>query len=329
MLFELSPILNAQKFTLVLFIIYTISAIYKQQDIIPAILSKVKSGKMAGIVTILISGVLPVPGRIVLCSSIIRSMSSSKHEDTGIAAYIGTHHYYLWSPIEKSVIIMVAGLSITYIDFVYYMITPLMVYTGFMIYHLNKVNITRIKTAKITNYTSPCIDIMLLVGCLGISLAYTQFVVYIMSLYTMYMYIKHKCNLTIFKDVDYSTVILVFFVILISSIVKQNSEIFTQYVASIESLPIAIFVSFISSYCLGSSSKFAGVCLIATGVFGIEYMCLFYVVDFCGYMLSPCHKCRAITQSTHKIKSCTFRKKLGYMCLTMIIASGLYTWVTV
>ena len=93
MLFDLSKALELQVFTVILFVVYAICMIYERRGILSGFLSNIKNNNHAGILTILISGCLPIPGRIVLCSSVLKTISDRKNRDTAMAAYVGTHHY--------------------------------------------------------------------------------------------------------------------------------------------------------------------------------------------------------------------------------------------
>lgn len=325
MLSELSPYVESQQFTLVLFIIYIICVIYRQHNVISAIMSCIKSDKIAGVGTILISGVMPIPGRIVLCSSILKSINIKKDTNTAIASYIGTHHYYLWSPIEKSVVITIAGLGITYIQFIQAIWVPLCVYIIAMVVFLSKVNITRPRGNYTTILKSSWLDVSLLIVSLLISCIYPV-IVQSLAIYVIYLTFKYRVKLNILREVDWKTICLVFVVLIAGTFVKQNHDILNNIIMSTDLLFTALFFSFIASYCLGSSSKFAGVCLLTTSIFGLQYLGLFYVVDFCGYMLSPCHKCRTITQSVHGLSSNMFRRKIGFLGIVMLLSTCLYTW---
>ena len=324
MLSELSPYVESQQFTLILFLVYVICTIFKQYNIIADVFSCIKSDKIAGIGTILISGALPIPGRIVLCSSILKSINQKKDVNTAIASYVGTHHYYLWSPIEKSVVIIIAGLGITYTQFLQALWVPIIVYFSFMMYFLSKVNIVR-NSVSTTSTKSSWIDISILISCLLLSCAY-PIIIYVLCLYVLYLSLKYKVKLNLLREIDWKTICLVFVVLIAGTFVKQNHDILNNAIMDADLLFTALFFSFIASYCLGSSSKFAGVCLLTTGVFGIQYLGLFYVVDFFGYMLSPCHKCRTITQSVHGLNSSEFRKKIGFLGVVMLLSTCLYTW---
>jgi len=62
-------------------------------------------------------------------------------------------------------------------------------------------------------------------------------------------------------------------------------------------LIVALLAGFLGSLALGSSSKFGGFTAIAVSIFGLEYLPLFFAVDYAGYILSPVHKCLAIGKS--------------------------------
>ena len=78
-----------------------------------------------------VTGVLPIPGRVTVSAGVLNTIAPKEKEKRkvyGIIDYLSTHHYYLWSPIEKSVIIPMAVLGISYWQFMYHMI-PLLIIT--------------------------------------------------------------------------------------------------------------------------------------------------------------------------------------------------------
>ena len=100
-------------------------------DIFSLLEQKVKSKKMVVFLVSLFGGILPIPGRVALSASMLNSIApvdNKKRKKFGIIDYLATHHYYLWSPLEKTVIIPMAVLGLTYAKFMAY-IWPLLLIT--------------------------------------------------------------------------------------------------------------------------------------------------------------------------------------------------------
>jgi hypothetical protein len=88
----------------------------------------------------------------------------------------------------------------------------------------------------------------------------------------------------------------VYLAIVAGNIAKSYSEEIINWATSYSSnfVLISIF-GFIAAWLMGSSSKFAGLVSILCGMFGVEYFIYFFAIEYAGYLLSPMHKCNAIS----------------------------------
>ncbi len=64
-----------------------------------------------------IGGILPIEGRVTVSAGVLDTMCSNHshnhgREKMGIVDYLGNHHYYLWSPLEKTVILPIAAFGL-------------------------------------------------------------------------------------------------------------------------------------------------------------------------------------------------------------------------
>ena len=324
MLPELHTIILTQQYVLILLLVYWIVSIYKHNNILSSIQPTNSKAKLL----MLLSGMLPIPGRIILCKSLMDGMTTRTDSRTGLASYICTHHYYLWSPMEKSVIVLIGGLSITYQQFIIYMLVPICVYMCYVVYYITTLKLKLVDTGTVTKRTS-VVDLILLLICLIVS-CYIPVITQSLALYLIYLTIKYKPPVKVYKSIDVKTLVFVSIVLMVGCIAKHNVAYIHEYMNNIKGdLYFAMLLSFVFSFILGSSSKFAGLCLLMTIIYGIEYMVLFYVIDFSGYLLSPTHKCTLVAQSGCKTPRKAFYIKLTLICVCMIICTGLYTWFVV
>jgi hypothetical protein len=93
------------------------------------------------------------------------------------------------------------------------------------------------------------------------------------------------------------TLAIVALIIVLGNVISKYNEFIVSFVETTRQdglLIVALIAGFLGSLALGSSSKFGGFTAIAVSVFGIEYLPLFFAVDYAGYILSPVHKCLAI-----------------------------------
>ena len=96
------------------------------------------------------------------------------------------------------------------------------------------------------------------------------------------------------------TLAVVALIIVLGNVISKYSDFIVSFVETTRQdglLIVALVSGFLGSLALGSSSKFGGFTAIAVSIFGIEYLPLFFAVDYAGYILSPMHKCLAIGKS--------------------------------
>ena len=91
------------------------------------LLSRVKSKRLLLALISTVSGVLPIPGRTIISAGVLDTLSSkdSNRKNYGVINYLATHHYYLWSPLEGTVLIPLSVLGISYAAF-FYKVLPLL-----------------------------------------------------------------------------------------------------------------------------------------------------------------------------------------------------------
>jgi hypothetical protein len=81
-------------------------------------------------------------------------------------------------------------------------------------------------------------------------------------------------------------------------------------------------LSFAGAFILGSSSRFAAITVLLVSIYGIEYLPWFFAVDFCGYILSPMHKCLAIGKGYFKTPLKYYLTILITWCSLVMITGG-------
>jgi len=80
------------------------------------IAARVKSKRaVVGLIST-VAGVLPIPGRVSVSAGVLDTIAprDERRQVYGIVDYLSTHHYYFWSPLEKTVIVPMAVLGISY-----------------------------------------------------------------------------------------------------------------------------------------------------------------------------------------------------------------------
>lgn len=230
------------------------------------LIHKIKNTKLLLVIISMVSGILPIPGRVIASAGLLDSLIGKNtpwRKDFGILNYISTHHYYLWSPIEKSVILPMGALGLSYFQFMGY-IWPLL-----------------------------AISFALLLGFLWLgfpNISHENIV--LPNKNEIPQKIPNPIKYLNFKMLGFITSVFI-----ITNILRNNShmliDIFMGY--NFANLFIVSVTSFILSFILGSSGRFAGIVAGLTTIYGIEYFVLFFAIQYSGYLISPAHRCNFIT----------------------------------
>jgi hypothetical protein len=245
--------------------------------------SKIKSKRLLIALISGVSGVLPIPGRTIISAGALDTLAPNdgRRKNYGIINYLSTHHYYLWSPLEATVLIPLSVLGLSYFEFIS-MIAPLLVtligITLYYIFFVLKEDDVVIKDIKYTGErVSP------------------------------------------FENFKWDVVLLVAAVILVGNAIKMNSDTIVDFLMSFNSgIFLAGVISFVTSFILGSSSKFAGITTLLVSMFGINYLPLLFSLGYAGYLISPTHKCLIITKRY-------FNLDMSLYSILLIISTALVT----
>tara|TARA_Y100001949_G_scaffold34364_1_gene27204 strand:- start:383 stop:1252 length:870 start_codon:yes stop_codon:yes gene_type:complete len=275
-------IFNNQWYVLYLAGIMIASAYVQCNGLIYPLLNKltvfVPSKRLFVVATSAVAGILPIAGRVSVSAGILDTIApkDDRRKHYGILDYLSTHHYYLWSPFEKSVIIPMAVLSLSYAEFMQLMwpLTVIAIVIPFvLIFTLLKEDDVIVQTQK-----------------------------------------QAFANV---EWVNWQLLVTVAILIMLGNYAREHTDTIKTYLEDNNlSIVSGAWIGFAASFLLGSSSRFAAFTAILASIFGVEYLPLFFAVDYTGYMLSPTHKCFAIgkmyfntslvTYYTHIILLCSF-----------------------
>jgi hypothetical protein len=328
----LADIIYQELFLLTLISIMVIANVYKDRNVLDGTYNIIRrvitNDRMFICIMSTIYGILPVPGRIGIATGMFDTCTDkrSPRQDLGILAYIATHHYYLWSPLEKSVIIVIASAGITYVQFIQHMWLYIVLMIIMTLYYVFFV-MTKPVVIEFKPTEKRSIEPLLLIG--GISICCLGFidVKYFFPVYGLYTILKYRVW-DAHKRVEWSLILIAGVVIAISTIVKSHSESLLEILNNITTqygLHVALIASFFTAVLLGSSSKFAAVTSLMVSIYGVMYLPLFYIFDFCGYLLSPSHKCVHIGRLYFKTRVVAFYKVVGIITLVLMLTSIMKT----
>lgn len=290
--------------------------------------NKIKNKRVLMSILSTVFGILPVPGRVTLATGCFdKCTKMHRHRgDLGVLAYLSTHHYYLWSPLEKSVLLVLGGLGLTYSEFLIMMlpyIAVLLVCTWFYIFFVMR----DIEDVVIKFEAEWCwkklLDTLVLVTAIVLACCDVISIHYIYTSVLLFLMCRYKPNIQqLISYIDFKMLTFTAMVIILSYHVHKHVDTIHDMLGSLSGnygAHVALLFSFVASFLLGSSSKFSGIVVLLTPVYGLAMLPVFYIVDFCGYLLSPMHKCVLISNRYFKTKFVAFYKIVGIICLILIM----------
>lgn len=259
------------------------------------LLKHVKSKR--GVVALIsaVTGVLPIPGRVVVSAGFLDTIASEKKGkrcQMGVIDFLATHHYYLWSPLEKTIIIPAAALGLGYVGMIQLTLPMLLAVLSVTIYYIFvylKEEDIEINTENISSWK----------------------------------FAFDKDNIpNPFGFINWSLMATLFFIVILGNIVKEYGEMFETAAKSFQlSIPFALIFAFVASYILGSSSRFAALTTIFSMLFGIHYLPIFFAVDYAGYLLSPTHKCVVTGKMYFETPYRVYFNAIGVMSLAAVFGA--------
>lgn len=338
-------LLKGIDYLLMVFFIMLVSGLAKEYNLFaPAyayVKSAFRSNKFVVVLLSAIGGVLPIEGRVTVSAGLLDTVAPQKghgREKFGIIDYLATHHYYLWSPLEKTVILPIAAFGLTYVTWLQ-LVWPLLLvsfaFIGIYIWTQVKdedVNITpsQFKLSAVIRNVLPMVIAITLyangydhIWCFGGLTAYYVFLTQQWSAKKLLSYINWQVILVV--------AIVIVFGNLAKSYSKEIEEVIKNGAAGFsffQGLIIASVLSFIGSFFMGSSGKFVAIAVLMAQIYGVEYFIWFFAIDFAGYLVSPTHKCVAVGNRYFGTSIKTYYYALGSWGLVMIATAGLVTAIT-
>jgi hypothetical protein len=272
-----------------------------------------RSNRLVVAATALAGGVLPIEGRVVMSAPLLDSIASDKSQSRskfGIVDYLSTHHYYWWSPLEKTVALPMAALGLSYTQYMTHTIVPLIItlaFAGTFIFaYVKETDVEIIDSARIISWNrllkgwGPIIATMIFLLTVNTKENPYLLSVWFPSLTCYYSYICNDWKWG--KYINWQFLGLAVVVLTLSAVMGELSEPVKEYLKHVSTIKvpgalyIASVVGFLASFAMGSSGKYAGLVSILVKGFGIHYLTWFLCVEYAGYIISPMHKCLLIGQ---------------------------------
>ena len=330
-------LINGQVFLVYLIFIMFVTGILKEKgylmDIFSLLEQKVKSKKIVVFLVSLFGGILPIPGRVALSASMLNSIApvdNKKRKKFGIIDYLATHHYYLWSPLEKTVIIPMAVLGLTYVQFMSY-IWPLLLISGLYIsYYIlslddDEIDI-EVKDDPI-NWSNIYLVVIPFLATIMMCVFFTEYYFGFFTGFTLWLIYHSKSWGKLMGYIKWELIWIVALVIILGNLVgsyySQIETLIKEYSTPSNILIVSV-LGFLASFLLGSSAKYAGIVSLLTSVFGMQYFVLFFTLEYSAYLISPAHKCLPIGQKYFHTGFMTYLKAL-IIWISIMITYALLT----
>jgi len=340
---DLSILYNGQIYLLLIVFVMMIAGMIKEhglfRDLFCFFEQNLKSKKAVVAVVSALTGLLPIKGRVTVSAGMLETLAPDRgccgREKFGPIDYVSTHHYYFWSPLEKTVILPMAAFGLTYAQW-FGIIWPLLAVSiafilAYLVWGVRESDVElgdcghEVKVSRITRYVFPYIaGVAAIIAGIDFLWAFGMLTLYYMICTTTFDLRK------LLGYVDWKLISWVALIIVLANFAVQNTDAIKAGLSSagldINSWSGFILLSLMSfggAFALGSSSRFGALTVLMTSIYGLEYLPWFFAVDFVGYLISPMHKCVAIGMLYFRTPLRYYATILGSWGGLVILTAGL------
>ena len=303
-----------------------------------------KSNRVVVALISAVGGILPIEGRVTVSAGVLDTITCDhKHsrEKMGIVDYLSTHHYYLWSPMEKTVILPIAAFGLTYaawMSMMWPLLAVSLIFVGAYIYFGVKesdVNIAHTGEFKISAVLRNVLPFFVAIGYYiyqggegNVFAIFGLLAVYYCLITQTWDYKK------ILGYINWSVLVTVAVAIVLGNYFKMNEAVYKSWLtgltldpATFTGMAIISAIGFVASFLMGSSGKYVAFAVLMAQLFGTEYFVWFFAVDYAAYLLSPTHKCVMVGNRYFGTSLKTYYATLGAWGLILILTAGLITFI--
>lgn len=330
-------------YVLMIIFIMIIAGLAKDYHLFSPVYSYIKNtfGNNRFVLVILsaIGGVLPIEGRVTVSAGILDTVvpkCGHGREKMGIVDYLSTHHYYLWSPLEKTVIIPIAAFGLTYwswINMIFPLLAMTFVFIAWYIWFVVKeeeliIDDFPFKISAVVRNVVP------MAMAIAAYIYGVNFIFCFGALTLYYMLITQQWNIQNLNNyIKWDLILLVIFIIIAGNYFKEQQSYFQDLIknagvdiTTLGGLALISLIGFIASFFMGSSGKFIAIAVLMTQLFGTDYFLWFFAIDYAGYLLSPTHKCVVVGNRYFGTPLTTYYKALGTWSALLVLTAGIITF---
>jgi hypothetical protein len=335
---------NISYLWMIFFIMITAGLAKEHQLFAPAfayVRNTFRSNKFVVVLLSAIGGILPIEGRVTVSAGLLDTVAPKDgpgRQKLGIVDYLATHHYYLWSPIEKTVILPIAAFGLSYTAWLGLIAPLLVVSLAFITWYIwYQVHEDQIAIAPGNFKLSAVLrNVIPMFIAIGFYIYNSEWMIGCFGFLTLYyMLITQEWNFKkLLNYIRWDVLLVVGAVIILGNYMKSHGGDFEALIKGSGLDPTTFVgmlmissIGFIASFLMGSSGKFVAIAVLMAQVFGIEYFLWFFAVDFAAYLLSPTHKCVMVGHKYFDTPLTTYYKALGTWGGLLLVTAGVITFV--
>jgi hypothetical protein len=302
-----------------------------------------RSNKFVVVILSAIGGILPIEGRVTVSAGLLDTVAPKEgpgREKMGIVDYLSTHHYYMWSPLEKTVILPIAAFGLSYATFIS-MIAPLLVVSfAFIAWYIwNQVKEEEVAITpgnfKMSAVVRNVIPMFVALGVYIYGGGEDNVFAIFGALALYYVIITQQWNYKkLLSYVNWEVILTVAVVIILGNYFKAHMDVYQTFIKELGLDPTTLFgmliisaVGFGVSFLMGSSGKFIAIAVLMAQVFGAQYFLWFFACDYAGYLLSPTHKCVMVGNRYFGTPLKTYYVALGSWAAVLLSTAGIFTFL--
>lgn len=345
---DLKLIFNGQEYLLMIAFILVVVGLIKEHMLFNStfyyIKQVVKDSRMLVALLSAIGGLLPISGRVTVSAGMLDTIAPKKGEpgraNYGIVDYLSTHHYYIWSPLEKTVIVPMAAFALTWTGLMQLLWPLLAVSAGLILFYIfYYIKEQDVIVTPIVDFDFKISDVIRNIVPMVAAVAATingYSVSWAFGLLALYYCLLTKTwNIKkLLSYINWEIIIVVALIIIFGNYVKGYEKELTEFIKStpfnFSSLSGTIYLSALalgSGFLLGSSSRFAAFTVLLTQLYGMQYFVWFFALEYAGYLLSPAHKCVAVGKTYFGTPLHKYVAVLGLWAVLLVITGGLLTFI--
>lgn len=313
---------------------------YALEDVYSLAKKYVKDNRILVIITSLLGGILPIPGRVALSAPLLDAIAPpdpERRSHFGVIDYLSVHHYYWWSPLEKTVVLPMAVMGVSYSTFLGYTIIPLAITLGYTWWYIftkvpvhsvipNLDYVSDFNWRRALTGWAPLIATVILLlntGKAGAPFFFPWFLA--MSIYYSIVYKDWRWG----RWLDGKFAVIATVVLALGGVVGMIKGPVMEYLkaATPDMLIPASLVAMVAAYIMGSSGKYAGMTSVLVSIFGAQYLVWFLCTEYSGYLISPAHKCLMIGQQYFGTPIKKYYVVLSRLCAILIAYAAITTFI--